>query len=100
VDPTPTKTNPTPSPTPSYNVLKGDINLDGAVDSLDLSLLKRFVLRKWPNRDVMYPEPYGKLSPEEFTNGDVNSDNVIDSLDVSLLKRFILRKIDKFPVGS
>lgn len=101
VDPTPTSPKPTstvkPTPTPTGNVLKGDINLDGVVDSTDLTLMKRFVLRKWPTRDTVYPEPYGKLTPEEFNNGDVNSDNAIDSTDVTLLKRFILRKILVFP---
>ena len=99
VDPTPTSPKPTSTvePTPTGNVLKGDINLDGVVDSTDLTLMKRFVLRKWPNRDIVYPEPYGKLTPEEFNNGDVNSDNAIDSTDVTLLKRFILRKIIVFP---
>lgn len=99
VDPTPTTPTPTVTPTPTStgNVLKGDINLDGTVDSTDLTLMKRFVLRKWPVRDISYPEPYGKLTLEEFVNGDVNSDNAIDSTDVTLLKRFILRKISTFP---
>ncbi|HPT90852.1 MAG TPA: carbohydrate-binding protein [Acetivibrio sp.] len=62
----------------------GDINDDGSIDSLDLQLLKRHVLRKI------------QLSGPSLINADVNKDGSIDSMDVTLLKRYILRKIDTF----
>jgi hypothetical protein len=62
----------------------GDINDDRSIDSLDLQLLKRHVLRKI------------QLSGPSLINADVNKDGSIDSMDVTLLKRYILRKIDTF----
>lgn len=80
-DPTPV---PSPSPTASVG-LCGDVNEDGLVDSLDLTVLKRYVLRKIDDSKIAK-----RLA-------DVNEDGVIDSLDVSILKRYILRKIPKLP---
>ncbi|HOQ37442.1 MAG TPA: cellulase family glycosylhydrolase [Acetivibrio sp.] len=83
--PTPTKAANTPTPTSTNgSILYGDVNDDGSVDSLDVTILKRIVLRK-------YNGSYNKEA------ADVNADGAIDSLDVSILKRFVLRKIDKLP---
>ena len=79
--PTPTKAS-TPTPTPNYSVKKGDVNGDGSVDSLDISLYKRFILRK-----------IGELPVKDYYIIDVNGDGSVDSLDLSLVKRFVLRKI-------
>jgi len=94
--PTPVK-SPTPSPTPinsptptatSTNGFKyGDVDDSGQVDSLDVTLVKRYVLRKLSS----FPSNTGKMA------ADVNADQSIDSLDVSLIKRYVLRKINKFP---
>ena len=67
----------TPTPTQG-SVIYGDVNDDGYVDSLDLSVLKRYVLRKPVSVNVKA--------------ADVNIDGSIDSLDVSVLKRYLLRK--------
>jgi hypothetical protein len=64
----------------------GDVNGDGEVDSTDLTILKRFVLRKIKQISVS----------EEAV--DLNGDNEINSTDVTLLKRYLLRKIRRFPV--
>jgi len=85
--------NPTPTPTPAhtatptYNGKLGDLNDDESIDSLDLQLLKRHVLRKI------------QLTGPNLLNGDVNRDGNVDSMDVSILKRYILRKISEFPEG-
>jgi endoglucanase len=87
--PTPTKKNtPTPTPTTSSSpdVTRGDINLDGAVDSTDLTLLKRYVLRKlsaFPSDDPA----------KSLIAADANNDGSIDSTDITIVKRIILRKI-------
>jgi len=62
----------------------GDVNDDEYVDSLDLSILKRYVLRKY-NGEI------------NLKAADVNKDGGVDSLDVSILKRFILKKISALP---
>ncbi|NLP14800.1 MAG: endoglucanase [Clostridium sp.] len=76
--------NPEPTPTSKPEIVYGDVNDDGYVDSTDLTILKRYVLRKlssMPAQDA----------------ADVNVDGVIDSTDITILKRFLLRKISKLP---
>lgn len=64
---TPTAT-PTPSPSPTPEILRGDVNLDGVVDSNDLpSLIEALFLDEPP--------------PE----ADVNADGVVTSADLSAL---------------
>lgn len=85
VKPSPTPTNtqrPTPTPT-SKAVLYGDVNDDGYVDSTDLTILKRYILRKPVSVNM-------KAS-------DVNLDSEVDSTDVTVLKRYLLRKIPYLP---
>ncbi|HQA57464.1 MAG TPA: carbohydrate-binding protein [Acetivibrio sp.] len=65
---------------------KGDVNEDGEVDSLDISVLKRYLLRKT------------SLSEQGLYNADTDGDGEVNSLDLSILKRYILRKIPSFPV--
>ncbi|NLM58904.1 MAG: dockerin [Clostridium sp.] len=69
--------------------LYGDVNADGFVDSLDLTILKRYILRSLPQNYYV-----------DKKAADVDADGSIDSLDVSLLKRFLLRKIDKLPAQN
>ncbi len=71
-------------PTPIPTGLLGDANEDGSIDSLDLQLIKRHVLRKL------------QLTGTALANADVNRDGSVDTLDCSLLKRYILRKIPSF----
>ena len=72
-------------------VLKGDVNSDGEVNSIDLQYAKRYLLiinTRW--------EPWHKPWPpwlNNFENLDMDGDGVIDSIDIALLKRKILRKI-------
>ena len=75
-------------PADPKKITYGDLNDDGSIDSLDLTILKRIVLRK--------------IVPDEETKAaaDVNRDGSVDSMDVTLVKRYVLRKIDKFPVDE
>ncbi|NMB34614.1 MAG: endoglucanase [Clostridium sp.] len=72
---------PTPVPSPGGNVLLGDINGDKVIDCLDLTVMKRYVLKMLTD-----------LTSEQFTAGDINGDGRIDVLDVMLLKRILLEK--------
>jgi len=74
-------------PTQQNNEIKyGDVNNDGVVNSMDYSLIKRFILNK-----VI-------LTQEQIKVADVDGDGSVTSLDYSLVKRYILGKIAKFPV--
>ena len=80
---------PTPKPTPSgKEILVGDANMDGAIDSLDLITLKGHILK------VMSVDGIAKEAL------DVNGDGNIDSIDAALMKQFILKSISEFPGGN
>ncbi len=68
------------------DIVYGDLNGDNEVNSTDLTLLKRRILRKIDKFDV----------PD--THGDLNIDGSIDSFDLTIMKRYILRKITKLPI--
>ncbi|NLU27284.1 MAG: cellulase family glycosylhydrolase [Hungateiclostridium thermocellum] len=88
VSPTPTPTiMPTPSPTVTANILYGDVNGDGRVNSTDCVILQRYILRSIAE----FPSPDGAVA------ADVNADKKINSTDLALMKKYILLIIDKFP---
>mgnify|MGYP000058633988 FL=1 len=68
------------------SIIYGDLNGDGFVDSLDLTILKRFILRKI------------NLPQDKLEAADLNRDGSVDSIDNSILKRYILRKIKQLPL--
>ncbi|NLP13595.1 MAG: hypothetical protein GX383_03735 [Clostridium sp.] len=68
----------------------GDIDGSGNVDSTDLTLIKRYILRTITS---FWYEKGAEAA-------DVNGDGAINSTDCSLIKRYLLRKIDKFPVQT
>ncbi|NMB33088.1 MAG: family 43 glycosylhydrolase [Clostridium sp.] len=72
---------------PGDGYILGDINGDSCIDSADLILIKRFLLKAISS----FPCDKGNKA------ADVNGDGRIDSSDMSLIKRYILRKIEKFP---
>lgn len=55
--------------------IKGDINLDGTVDSADLVLLQKYLIRA------------EALTSAQARNGDMNSDSILDVYDNILLRR-------------
>ncbi|HQA60472.1 MAG TPA: dockerin type I repeat-containing protein [Tepidanaerobacteraceae bacterium] len=65
-------------------LLYGDLNSDGLIDSTDLTMMKRVILRK--------------LTADDITAADLDGDGELNSTDITLLKRYILKKITKFPV--
>lgn len=64
--------------------IKGDINGDGKVDSIDCAMLKRHLLE------------ITQLSEDVLLNADVTGDGVIDSRDYTLMTRFVLEIISSF----
>ena len=60
---------------PEDNILLGDVNLNGEIDSLDYILLKRAYFGTF------------RLNEQQSKNGDINRNDLIDSLDYILLKR-------------
>lgn len=65
----------------------GDVNGDGEINSIDVTVLKRYLLRKINELPVS----------DYLWSADLNGDNFIDSIDLTLLRRYILKIIKKFP---
>ena len=80
------KGQPTPMPTLPPDILYGDLNGDGGIDTIDLFLMKGLVLKIQESTENMH------------VLADLNGDGFVDSMDLTLLKRYILRKISNFPV--
>ncbi|MFW6022047.1 MAG: dockerin type I repeat-containing protein [Halanaerobiaceae bacterium] len=64
----------------------GDLDDDGAINSIDLTLLTRYVLGNISH----FPSENGLIS------ADLNQDNLINSMDYALLRRYILGHISGF----
>ena len=68
---------------------KGDLNIDGKLDAVDLELLNNVILnskdynmcRHYIQDPVTYP-----LSPEDFARLDKNGDGIVDSQDLALIQ--------------
>ncbi|HOM02800.1 MAG TPA: endo-1,4-beta-xylanase, partial [Acetivibrio sp.] len=63
----------------------GDVNLDGSINSTDLTMLKRGVLKSLT------------LSEQSQLAADVDQNGKVNSTDISILSRYLLRMIDKLP---
>lgn len=83
VSPTPTVVTPSPTST-NPTIVYGDLNNDGDVNSTDLTMMKRILL-KIPQTGV------------NSVAADVNVDGSVDSTDVTILKRYIMSIIDSLP---
>ncbi|HOM02026.1 MAG TPA: glycosyl hydrolase family 8 [Acetivibrio sp.] len=80
--PLPSPSNPSPTPTNQY-ITYGDVNGDGNVNSTDLNLLKRYLLKQTENINRQA--------------ADVNKDGTINSSDWSILKRYLIKSIPYLP---
>ena len=67
--------------TPAAEVILGDLNGDGVVDSFDMCQMRRAAVEG---------------DAERFEAADINADDVIDGEDLVLLKKFILGEIKSF----
>ncbi|HEX9062710.1 MAG TPA: CotH kinase family protein [Clostridia bacterium] len=72
----------------SPTVSCGDLNGDGKIDSSDISLLKRHLLRS------------SLLTGNALKAADVNLDGKVNSADYSLIKRLLLGLISTLPAAS
>ncbi|WP_243467774.1 dockerin type I domain-containing protein [Acetivibrio straminisolvens] len=68
------------------DIILGDLNYDGKVNSTDYSILKRYILGTI-NKDS---------DPNFLKAADVNKDGRVNSTDYSLMKRYILGTIPSF----
>ncbi|CDG34951.1 glycoside hydrolase family 9 [Acetivibrio thermocellus BC1] len=94
VIPTPPATTP-PSPTATPSLIwcdVGDLNADGSINSVDITYMKRYLLR---SISVL---PYQENERIRIPAADTNGDGAINSSDMVLLKRYVLRSISEFPV--
>jgi hypothetical protein len=69
-------------------LLKGDLNLDGKVNSDDLTLLARHVAK------------IEQLVGVPLLNADVNGDGNVDSDDLTIHARYVARIISQWPEGT
>jgi hypothetical protein len=72
-----------PTPTPN-KVLRGDINNDGSINSLDFASLRLHLLGVTP------------LTEEKIINADVNADTFVNSIDFALMRQYLLGFISSF----
>jgi beta-mannanase len=97
VEPTPTPTTVVATPTPTKKVdatatpvveRVADVNDDKKVDSSDMAMMKKFILKKLT-----------KLTVETMA-ADLDGDGEISTIDYVLLKKLILGKIDQIPANA
>lgn len=79
----------TSDPTPS--IKHGDLNFDNAVNSTDLLMLKRYILKSLELGTSEQEEKFKKAA-------DLNRDNKVDSTDLTILKRYLLKAISEIPI--
>ncbi|MDQ2086827.1 dockerin type I domain-containing protein [Herbivorax sp. ANBcel31] len=72
---------------PEPDIMIGDLNGDGIIDSSDYVLLSRYLL------EIIDEFPVGNIEA-----ADINGDGVIDSADYVLLGRYLLELVDEIPV--
>ena len=68
------------------NFMLGDLDFNGTINSIDLTLAKRGLLQETFESDAARAA------------ADVNQDGRVDSNDIALISRYILEVIDRFPV--
>lgn len=70
------------------NVLYGDLNGDNFVDSIDVLLLKRYILG------------LTSFDDNQFKCADLNADNVVDTIDYNILRWYLLKIVNTIPMPT
>lgn len=70
----------------SYQIILGDVDLNGIIDVFDLCLAKR-----------AYTNGFTSIAAE--INADVDQNGVVDLTDLQLIQNYLLKKITEFPVA-
>ncbi|MBQ7131490.1 MAG: dockerin type I repeat-containing protein, partial [Oscillospiraceae bacterium] len=68
------------------DVLWGDVNFDGVVNSIDATMVTRHSLKAIT------------LSADAQKVGDVNQDGIVNSIDATIITRYALKVISSLPV--
>ena len=71
---------PVPTPTQPTNVIKGDVDGNGSVNSIDFGYLRKYLL----GYETDFPSSNGKLA------ADINNDGSVNSLDFANLRLILL----------
>lgn len=71
----------------SYYVF-GDVNCDGKVNSIDYTIMRRFILQQIDE----FAEPQWRIT------ADLNRDKKVNSIDYSILRKYILELTEDIPV--
>ena len=74
----------TPTPTPNSTGIKGDLNDDRNVNSIDFALLRLHLLGE------------ASLAGKNLSNADVNGDGSVNSIDFALMRQYLLGIISSF----
>jgi hypothetical protein len=77
-----------PVKVPDGDIVYGDLNGDGRINSVDAALLSRYVLEIIDS----FPAP--------LESADLNGDSRINSVDAAILSRYVLEIISSFPVND
>lgn len=72
----------TPIPTPSATIIKGDVDGNGSVNSIDFGYLRKYLL----GFESDFPSSSGKLA------ADINDDGFVNSIDFAALRLILLGK--------
>ncbi len=86
-DPTPTIV-PTPTPTSSGSIVYGDVNQDGAFNSIDFGFVRMYLLGMKKETEI------NKVA------GDVDANGALNAIDFGYMKQRLLRIISKFPAEN
>lgn len=88
VNPTPTANVSTPTPTSDKAILYGDVNDDGAVNSIDFGFMRQYLLGIIQD----FPSENAKKA------ADLDGSGVFNSLDFGYMRQYILGIIQELPV--
>ena len=71
-------------------IVYGDVNLDGEINSFDFAVMRMYLVGKIKEFE----------SDKSIKAADVNGDGEFNSLDFALMKKYLLGKIKEFPVNQ